>query len=301
MAVNFRTGVDWQDVRVFSALARLGTLSGAARALGINHATVSRRITRLERALGVKLFLRRPEGYQLSAEAAPLLEAVQRMEEAAQSLGRRQDQPPLAGLVRMTATASLIDTVLLSWMGSFLEDHPGIDLDLVADRRALSLARYETDIAIRMGRPEDGGIVARRLAEVAFGLYAAPEWISRLAAGEPPRFVGFDEANAGLPEATWLARSFPDARVRVRAGTHLSQAAACASGLGLAVLPVYVARRYPELRRADLGLAPPARSLWLLTRQDIRTAPRLRAVASFLTEVFARNRTMFEDSGTAPP
>jgi DNA-binding transcriptional LysR family regulator len=294
MTVNFRTGIDWQDVRVFSALARLGTLSGAARALGVTHATVARRIGRLEAALEVTLFHRRPDGYQLTVAAAPLMDAVQRMEDAAGSLARADPEPPLAGLVRLTATASLIDAFLLPWLAPFLAEHPGIDLDIVADRRALSLARYETDIAIRMGRPEDGGVVARRLVDVAYGIYAAPAEAARVAAGGALRFVGFDEANAGVPEAAWLARTWPDAPLRLRVGAHMSQAAACAAGVGLAILPAYIAAGHAALRTVDLGAPPPPRTLWLLTRADVRSTPRLRATASFLAQLFTQNRAAFE-------
>src|SRR5512140_1199502 len=113
MAVKIRTEVDWQDVRFFSALARLGTLSAAARSLRVTHVTVARRIARLEAGVGARLFDRRPEGYRLTADGSAILDTVRRMEDAAAARARGEADPPLAGLVRLTATASLIDIVLM--------------------------------------------------------------------------------------------------------------------------------------------------------------------------------------------
>ncbi len=299
MAVRFRTGPDWQDVRVFVVLARLGGLSATARALGVDHVTVGRRVARLEQALGVTLFDRRPDGYRLTAAAAPVLTAAQQMEDAAAALVSEGPAPGVIGLVRLTATESLIDAFLAARVAPLVAAHPSLELEILADRRALSLARHETDLAIRGGRPEDGELIARPLAEVAYGIFGAPEEITRVEAGAAPRFVGFDEANGGLPEARWLARAYPDAAISLRAGAHVTQAAASAAGLGLAVLPAYIAAG-AGLRHLATGPTPPPRRLWLLSRADVRATPRFRAVADFLVDLFRREKALFTSLNPPP-
>lgn len=293
MTVKKRSDPDWEDVRVFSALARFGTLSATARALGVNHVTIARRIAKLEATLGIKLFQRRADGFRLTAQAVPELDRARRMEEAAALLGRDVGDPATAGLIRITATASLIDAFLLPICRQLVETYPGIDLDVVADRRALSLARYETDIALRLNRPEDGEMIARKVADVAYGAYGTIAWSRRIAAGETAELIGFDEQNADVPEAIWVAQTFPSARLRMRLGSHFSQASACALGAGVAVLPRYIARLHAGLLEIDVGKAPPQRALWLLTRSDVKTAPQIRAATDFLVQAFSEARGLF--------
>src|SRR4051794_29968453 len=128
MADRFRTGLDWEDVRFFTALARLGSLSATARALGVNHATVARRIAGLEVALGAKLFERRPGGYELTGQGRSALEAASAMEGAAQALSIIEPSPVLAGMVRLTATPSLAEGFLIPRLAAFREQHPALDL-----------------------------------------------------------------------------------------------------------------------------------------------------------------------------
>ncbi|QTL02492.1 LysR family transcriptional regulator [Aquabacter sp. L1I39] len=291
-----RTSLDWDDLRYFMALSRHGSLSAAARSLGVNHATVSRRIAALEAQLEAPLFERTAEGYALTAAGRNTLAAAAAMERAASGLGTgapAADAPRL-GRVRVTATPSLSECFLLERLTGLLSHHPGLDLDLIADRRAISLARREADIALRLARPKEGDLLARRLTGLAFGFYARPSWVERLADGEPPCFVTFDDGGAHLPEALWLARSFPGARAVFRTNSEAALAQAARSGCGIALLPRFIGAFDPDLVPIDLKVAPPSRELWLLRRPE--DEPAVELVAQFLADLFRRERRRFEGS-----
>ncbi|HMN70774.1 MAG TPA: LysR family transcriptional regulator [Rhodoblastus sp.] len=291
MPDRFRTSPDWDDLRHFAAVARRGSLSGAARALGVNHATVARRLAALESALGAKLFERRASGYALNARGRAVMEQASRMEEAVATLGRASPSAVVAGLVRVTATPAVADAFLLPRLARLRRLHPALDLEIVADSRSLSLQRHEADIALRLTRPRDGEIVARKLATIRYGFFATAASRAAMDAGGEPVFVGFDEANAHVPEALFLARHFAGRRIAFRVNSQTAQAAAAAQSLGVALLPRFLGARDKRLMAVDLAPAPPDRSLWLLMRRDAQRPAAVRAVVDFLAEEFAKAAT----------
>ncbi|WP_029002345.1 LysR family transcriptional regulator [Azorhizobium doebereinerae] len=299
MADKFRTAPHWEDLRFFIALARHGSLSATARVLGVNHATVSRRITGLETALGARLFERTGSGYALTEAGRRVLEDAAPMEQAAGRIspGAMPEQP--LGRVRITVTPSIAEGFLLPRLAGFQAVHPGLDIDLIADRRAISLQRREADIALRLARPLEGELVARRLVGLGFGFYATPDWPERIAAGEAPRFIAFDEGGSHLPEALWLTRRFPGARQLFRANSQVAQAMAARAGGGLALLPHFIGACDPELVPVTLAETPPGRELWLLMRPGEGEEPGLRMVVDFLAGLFRAERALFEDGSAA--
>lgn len=295
MADRFRTGpTDWEDVRYFAALARHGSLSATARALTVNQATVARRLAALEEALGTKLFKRRPSGYELTTAGRSALEAADAMESAATALSRLEPEKTLAGLVRITATPSLAETFLIPRLIALLQQHPMLDLEVTAERRSVSLQRHQSDIALRLVCPEHGELMVRRVANLVYRLYATPAWRDRLRGGAAPCFVGFDEAGAQFPEASWLARQFGNARLTLRCNDYIGQIAAARAGYGIAVLPHFLAAGDPALVEVRLLETPPPRELWLVTRHDLQKTPRIRVVADFLFDLIHRERHLFE-------
>jgi len=172
--------LDWEDLRYFVALARYGTLSATARKLRVNHATVARRVASLEALLGRPLFDRRPDGYAVTEEGRAVLDEAQVMDEAALSVLRRLDAgTELTGLVRLTVGRVLAERFLIGRLDAFHERYPAIDLEVTGGSRVVSLARREADIALRYGAPKDSDLVARRVAKIAFGLYASPATAKR--------------------------------------------------------------------------------------------------------------------------
>lgn len=249
--------MDWQDLRVFLALGRHGSLSAAARIPGVNHATIARRLHALEESMGEELVERRPDGYVLTVAGTQVPAAASDMEAAVRSIGRREDGDVLHGLVRVNAPPALSQGFLAQRLARLAGEHTGLDVDLATDIRAVSLERHETDIAIRMSRLENGDVIARRLGVVGYSFYATPALCRRIAAGEAPVFIGFDEADVHVPEAAWLSRQFPRARVVFRAGNRAMQAVAALSGAGMALLPHYIGEAVAGLQACILGPVPP--------------------------------------------
>ena len=293
MADKKRTEADWQDVRTFLAVARHGSLSAAARTLSVNHATISRRLHSLEEALGDKLLERRPAGYVLTPAGTHALEAASDMEQAAQILGRgTMDETP-SGLVRINAPPALSNGFLTARLAMLASRYPGLDIDLASNFRSISLDRHEADIAIRFAQPQNGDVISRLLVTVGLGFYGTDEACRSVEAGADPILIGFNEAEAYLSGAAWMARQFPRVRVAFRANDHFAQSIAARSGAGLALLPHYIGRTDPLLRMCDLGSAPPSKDAFMLIRRRDRKNPSIRVVADEIADMFVQAREIF--------
>ncbi|MFC2969377.1 LysR family transcriptional regulator [Acidimangrovimonas pyrenivorans] len=279
--------LDWQDIRFFVTLTHEGTLSATARALGVTHATVARRIDQLERSVGQRLFERHPGGYGLTAAGRTVLDAAERMAEAAGQISAdllHGGQRPV--VVRVTATRSIADLLIAPRLGDFLAGHPDIDIELIAESRNLSLARRETDLALRLGRPAEGELLARRLADLPYAFYATAAYRDAMPKDRTPALFGFDDSSADLEEAAW-ARQTLGARRRLQSNSLLAQAAAARSGQGVVLLPRMIGGLWPDLVEVALGPKPPVRELWLVMRRDLKRHPRVRAVADHLIGLFS--------------
>jgi DNA-binding transcriptional LysR family regulator len=294
MADKKRTVEDWEDIRVFLALARYGSLSGAARALSVNHATVSRRLRSLESTLGEKLVERRPAGYLLTPAGSRVLAAADEMEIAAGTLGRGVSADEPRGLVRINAPPALAQCYLIKRLARLPLRYPGIEIDLATSLRSVSLERRETDIAVRLGRPPDAYLLAREVVHMGYGIYAAAQLRRQIDEGMEPAFITFDQANADILEAVWIARHFPRARVSFRTNHHLGQAIAARTGVGVALLPHYIARTTPGLQLTALQPVPEKRDVWLLTRRRKSNDVAIRVAVDYLSEVFASERELFD-------
>jgi DNA-binding transcriptional LysR family regulator len=279
--------LDWEDVRFFAALARHGTLAATARAEKVTHATVSRRLANLESTLGHPLFTRSAKGYSLNAAGTATLAEAAQMEMAACVLTeRREDAGTISGLVRITVARVFADGFLAERLAPLLARHPALEIELVATSRNLSLARREAEIALRLARPASGELKARRVATLDYGLYASPEYAARIATGESPIFIAFDEGSDYVPEAAWARRFLSGKTVALRANSQMAQAAAARAGTGIALLPGLLARSMNGLTPVSFDESPPSRELWLLMRPDVARLARVRTVADHLVALF---------------
>ena len=294
MADRLRTGLpDWNDVRFFLALVRAGSLSAASRDLRVNHATVGRRVTALEQALGQALFERRPDGYDLTGEGHRLLPTALAMEQSALAFAEAASTEAHAGTVRIATVRSLADAFLADRLIPLTRDYPSLCLEVVTDVRVVSLARREADVALRLGRPEDGSLTGRRLASVRYAFYAAPEFADRASRPEVPA-IGFRADESAVVEAAWIEHRFADRRFAYRSDSNIAQARIAEAGGGVAMLPCYLGARYPGLVKVDIGPAHPPRELWLLSPRELARIPRVRLVLDAVGEVVARDRHLFE-------
>jgi DNA-binding transcriptional LysR family regulator len=282
----------WDDLRYFLALHRAGSLKGAARGLGVDPTTVGRRLAALEEAVGARLFTRTADGLEASPAARALLPRAERIEAEVLASQRELEGADrrLEGPLRVTAGDGLINDVILPALAELRRAHPALTVELVAETRLADLSRREADVAIRLVRPREPALLARRLGEMRFALFAAQSYLDR--AGTPRAlpalaghdFIGFEAALDRLPQVRWLRRTVPGLRYVVRANNTTSQARACAEGLGVALLPIFTGAREPRLRILFPRQAGPVRELWGVSHADLRGNVRVSAFLSWLSD-----------------
>jgi DNA-binding transcriptional LysR family regulator len=294
--------LDWNDLRSILAIARQGSLQGAARALGVNHSTVFRRLNALEARLGARLFDRSARGYALTAAGEHMLASAERVEDEILGLERRLlgGDVRLSGTLRVTTTDTLVHGLLGPHLQAFQAAYPAIELELVTGNAFFDLSKREADVALRPSRHPGDAMVGRKLGEIAVALYGARDYLS--ACGRPSSSTALDghalitgDASLGhLPATRWLAERTPAGATVLRCNSWLSQLAAARAGLGLAALPCFLADPAPELIR----ILPPepalAGELWLLTHPDLRRTARVRAFMDTLARGLRRERARLE-------
>lgn len=282
---------NWDDLRVFLAVARAGSLSGAARSLGVNHSTVFRRIAGFEETLRVRLFERLPTGYALTPAGEETLAIVERIEGDVATLDRTVTGQDLrfSGTVRITATDMLAFWLLPDHFAKFRAAYPGIEIELAVGNEALDLSRRETDIALRIGNTPPETLVGRRVGRLDFAIYGAPGYCAKHRGTDLAQqdWIGFDSAHAPLTRQ--FEKFLPDVRPATRSNSVACAVRLAKAGLGLALLPCAIADLKPDLIRiAELpdtfGL-----DLWLLTHEDLRHTARICAVLEFLTPALSES------------
>jgi DNA-binding transcriptional LysR family regulator len=277
--------MEWSDLRVFLAIAREGTLGAAARKLGQTQPTMGRRLRALEEAVGHQLFQRTSDGFILTDEGAAVVSHAERMEEEAQAFERQLagQERHLEGMLRITSSGWFATHVLTPVLADFSRVHPRITLEMLTDSRFFSLSRREADLAFRIQPFEEPDVVSRKLLHMPYGLYAATGSPHPLAGdGAGATLISMDTAFGGMPDAAWLQRILPNARVVFRSNDRDVQAQMCARGAGLAVLPRPLGDRLTDVERVDLGEQPPGRDTWLGYHRDMRRLARLRALVEMV-------------------
>lgn len=272
------TRIDWDDLRHFLALAQSGTLLGAAKQLGVEHATISRRVSSLEASLGRKLVDRRgrriiltSDGEQVARHAA--LVAVQTA--AIEQLGR-SSATELHGHVRISAPPALSSVLLAKPIAAVRRDQ----ITLVGEKRLASLNRREADIAVRMSRPEDGDYAIVKLGETSFHLYAAKTYLETV----PPSdwtFIGYDETMNASPQQLRLIELAAGRPIAVRSSVLEFQAATARLGAGVVMLPDFAVPESSGLQRIENEQAL-TREVWLVVHSDIKDVPSVRVVVDAL-------------------
>jgi len=280
--------VDWDGLRYFLAVARAGTVSGAARELRVEHTTIARRIDALERELGARLFLRNPRGYVPTSVGEALVEAAESINvevERVVRIARGQDVE-VEGSVRV-ATADLLAThLVVPALPGLLRAHAELSVEIVSDTRQHDLSHREADLALRLGGSSDERLIARKLGRLGFGLYAA-RGKRRSIDLQSATYVAFDESVGHLPHDDWLAEHAPKARVVVRSNRQQTLIEAVRQGLGLGILPCVAADGDRSLVRLKGPEQVFSRDISLLVHADLQRSRRVRAVmdglAAFVT------------------
>ena len=299
--------VEWSDLRLFLAIAREGSLGGAARKLthasnqhltspaaplrlGVTQPTMGRRLRALESALGHKLFQRTKGGFVLTDEGSAVLKHAERMEEEAlaierQLAGRAQH---LEGSLRITASEWFATHVLAPVLAEFAAAHAHVAIELLADARFLSLSRREADLAFRIRPFDEPDVITRKLMHVQYGVYGRTG-TRRPSAGDgtSTNLIALDAGFAGVPDDSWLQTMLPNARVVFRSNSRDVQAKMCAQGVGISVLPIRLGDAISGLERINLGANPPGRDTWLGYHRDLQRLTRLRVLLDLVVAKLA--------------
>jgi DNA-binding transcriptional LysR family regulator len=292
--------VNWDDVRIFLSVARAGQILSASRKLGVNHATVGRRITALEEALKTRLLVRRTNGCELTAEGEVFLRAAERMETemlAAQGdIG--QVDAALAGTVRIGAPDGFGVSFLAPRLGQLIARHPALRIQLVPVPRAFSISQREADIAITIERPEQGRLISSKLTDYTLGVYASRDYLA--AAGTPDnsaelrghRLVGYVEDLLFTASLNFAHEVFGGLETAFEISSAIGQTEAVRSGAGIGILHDYIAREDASLVRI-LPEISIRRTYWTVFHESARELARVRTVANFLQEIVEAGKGQF--------
>ena len=292
--------MDWDNVRVFLAVARAGQFVATARTLKLDHATVSRRVAALEAALRAKLFERRTSGAKLTSAGERFLKAAEEMESAfLHAQGEVSDiDVELAGDVRIGAPDGFSTYYLAAALKPFVEKHPKLRLQLAPLPQLTPLARREVDLVVGLDKPESGRFLARKLTDYSLGIYASADYLA--ARGTPGdvealndhRLIGYVEEHAFSTALDYVRDLFGGAPTAFECASAVTQLEALRAGVGLGVVHDYIARRFKDLKRV-LPERRATRAYWLVTHEDTRGLGRVRALSEFLAESVGRDRRLF--------
>jgi DNA-binding transcriptional LysR family regulator len=278
---------DWDDLRYFLQAARIKTLAGAARALGVEHTTIGRRLTALERALGVQLFIRGPDGLRLTSLAERVLPLIEEVEVAVHAV---QNQVMPDKLRVRLAVPSGFAPLITARLAALHHDHPDVTLELLSSSRPVDLKKGEAELALRIGPITDQDLVAQNMGEVGLSLYASNAYLARRHALINPlqlaghEVIGYDQSLSALPGAKWLEAHATEASVVLRCREMTDMLAAANAGLGLAVLPCMLAETVPTLvRLTDQTLC--RAKLSLVYRREMLKVDPVRVVIKFITSL----------------
>jgi DNA-binding transcriptional LysR family regulator len=282
--------INWDDMRVFIAVARSGSFSTAGRRIGMNATTVARRTQRLESNLKATLFTRSRHGLQLTGAGMRLAEAGAGVEAAVSVAGNESTLNPAAGTVRISAPDGFASSILVPAIASFVEQHPGLQFELVPNASYLSPSTREVDIAISSQPPVSARLVVERLSDYELGLYGARDYLARR--GMPRNreeltnfdFVGFVDDLLYSDAIRFLDGFAPKLSCRITSSSIRSQAAIAASGGGIGAFPHFLAREFPALVPVlpDLKLV---RTLWVATHHELFETLRIKTVRQWLLDL----------------
>jgi DNA-binding transcriptional LysR family regulator len=284
---------DWDDMRVFIAAARAGSLAAAGQRLGVDTTTVGRRIARLESALKSTLLARSPGGLQLTSIGAQLLQIALDAETVMENAARVTQPDVVAGTVRISTAEGFGGAVLAPALPDLSRQRPGLRIELAAQTGFLSPSRREVDMAITLSAPEGGRLIVEPLTAYQLALYAAPDYLARHPA--PARVedlrghvvVSYVDDLIYTSELRYLDEVLPNLAPTLASSSIQAQRAIIAAGGGIGVLPCFMADGLTRVLAAEVLIE---RRFWLSTHADVHETARIRAVRRWLVELVASRR-----------
>ncbi|RYC30172.1 LysR family transcriptional regulator [Lichenibacterium minor] len=294
-----RPNFDWNDLRSFLAIVRTGRLTVAASQLGIDHSTLSRRITSLETALQVRLFDRLLTGYALTDHGRILVGEAEEIESVAIRISSNIEDAKarMIGPVRIATPEGFGTYFVAHRLRDLSQEHPGITLELIADPSIVSLTKRQADIAVTMERPVTGPLRAQKLTDYEYGLYGVDHLLSSQTDSEINlsnfKLIGYISDMLPTASHDYFREIFGERLADMSTSNILTQIAATISGHGLCILPCFMAAKHTSLRRVLAKQICFNRSYWLTTHVDARAPARAKVIASFLQEGVKTYRDAF--------
>jgi DNA-binding transcriptional LysR family regulator len=295
---------NWNDLRDFLAVARAGQYARAAMSLGIDAATVGRRLRRLELALGYTLFEQTREGQVLTEAGERLLAHVESMGHAAERISDDYNPMGPTGNLRLSVSEGFGSWFIARHLASFIDQYPMLTVDLVASSGFLNPSKREADLAVLLARPRTGPVVSGKLSDYRLHLYAADSYLDRLGAprdvddlARNHRVIGYVPELLYAPELRYLGDIDERLNAQTRSSSINAQHQLVAAGNGVAVLPCFIGDRDSSLQRV-LPEISILRSFWIVTHKDTGQLQRIRLFRSWLFDLVTRNR--HELLGVAP-
>jgi DNA-binding transcriptional LysR family regulator len=290
--------IDWDDLRYVLAVAHHGSAGGAARVLDVAHATVLRRIQSIEQDFGMRIFDRLPSGLVLTESGRLLLAAAESIDrtilETRRLLAGRS--AGLEGPLRVTTTDSLMESLMPSLLQEFRARHPAVVVDLLVTNSKLDLDAMDADVALRAAEHPPESWVGRRLARMNFAVYATPSCLARQqgTAWQEMEWLLPESPLSDAPIGRWITRTVDSRRAVFKANSFVTLRRMCEAGLGIAALPCFLGTPSASLRRIEFLPDEASTDLWVLTHEDLRKAPRVRAFMDLAATNLQGHRPLFE-------
>lgn len=274
---------NWDDLRYVLAVADVGSVSAAARQLGVNHATVLRRINAFEDRNGAPVFDRTPQGYRVPAHAREVIEALRAVEAAVLGVERRIEgtRIPLQGEVRITSTDTFCHSLLPELLAPLCAEATELRIELIAANAHLDPARLDADVTVRPAAALPEGLAGRAAARLDFAAYAIP-------GGAPLKWLGLRGALEGSAPGRWMAEAVKPEDQAGAADSFQTLKAMAVAGIGRAILPAMLGDPDPRLERLEGILPPLSVPIWVASHPDLAELPRIRAVVNHLTTALGR-------------
>lgn len=288
--------ISWELIRTFQSVAKTGSLSAAARDLRLSQPTIGRHIDLLEEALNLSLFVRSREGMQLTEKGADLLGEAAEMATAASGFERRAAglDEDVAGVVRISANEVFGVMILPRILPKFMQDNPEISVELVVSNSAANLLQRDADVAIRMFRPTQNDLVARKIIELPLGLFGHREYLSEngtpktLGELRSHTFIGFDRETSLIDAGQLLGETFTSNDFAFRCDNILSHIEAIRSGMGIGVTHQGLAAHWHNVDQVLPSVQLPNLDLWIACHSEVRHNKRIRKIMDFLGEALRR-------------
>lgn len=288
--------MNWDDLRIFLALSREGTLSAAGKALEVKHSTISRRIKAFEESLGSRLFERLSEGYVLTQAGENLLEHALIMEEQAQAVDRKAFglDAQLKGKLNLTGPHDLLSRLLVPHIAAFKKTYPSIDLQLISTAGLVDMAAREADIALRLTEKPADYLIGKKVLPLRHGIYASKEYLEKYSAEKDNGKHQLIQWRRDSKDPEWVRQHFPNAETSMRVDDSATMVSCVQNHLGLARMACFMGDNIPEVHRLDLPLAPSTWGVWVLSHADLRSTARVRAGREFLVDILLQQRRLIE-------